>query len=379
MTEAYLAGAINHAIERARALSTVIDQSYPRAYDSLRTICSERLRGVLEGLRDLQVETIVESAIQTPIRLRKYRRALSRLDEIETIGATALAAADKDASDLTGIVRDVCDELAYPLVPPTVANISSSYLGIYSGFNLMLAPLLEGRFLLHLPDLYHELAHPFLDRHYEDRANLDPYRQAFKTCLIAISHYFRQQHHTVLREREPIEVSNYLRLWEWSWANYWLEEFFCDAFATLTCGPAYGWAHHHLAAKTADDLFDTPFGRRRTHPSDDARLRLILVALRQRGFVDNADMINARWLELSETKAETAPPEYLRCYPDALLSLIVDEVCKSIQEMGVVVATPGAMTSWPARFGDAWSAFWDDPEGYPEWEKHALRVSKTDR
>lgn len=375
MTESYLAGAIAQSIERSRALSAVIDKPYSSAYDGLRTICSERLRGVISTLRELQEETIVDERLQTPLRFRRFRRATDRLNEIETIGATALANAGQGSSDLTQIVRRVCDELKYPLVPPTVANMSSSYLSIYSGFNLMLAPLLEGRFLLHLPDLYHELAHPFLDGENEDRTVLDPYRNAFLECLKAIKHHFEGQRHLALRQREPDEVTIYLHLWEWLWLNYWLEELFCDAFATLTCGPAFGWAHFHLTAKVSGDIFDTPIGKRRTHPADDARLRLILIGMQRRGFTDQAAEISVRWEALVDALKAHRPPEYLRCYPDDLLKLIVVQVQQSIEEMGVTLATPGALTSWPERLEEAWLAFWENPNGYTSWEKNALKLS----
>jgi hypothetical protein len=374
VTESYLAGAIVQAIERSRALSTVIDKPYPSAYDGLRTICSERLRGVVSTLRELQNETIVDEALQTPLRLRRFRRATDRLNEIETIGATALANADEGSSGLTRIVRGVCDELKYPLVPPTVANMSSSYLSIYSGFNLVLAPLLEGRFLLHLPDLYHELAHPFFDRENADRTVLDPYRDAFRNRMMAIKRHFAEQRHLALRQREPNEVIVYLHLWEWLWLNDWLEEFFCDAFAALTCGPAFGWAHYHLAAKVSGDLFDTPIGRRRSHPADDARARLILVALRQRGFTDEAIDISARWSALVDALKAQRPPEYFRCYPDDLLTLITAQVQQSTDDMGVTLATPSVLTSWPECLDEAWKAFWRNPQGYAAWEKNALKL-----
>ena len=104
MTEGYLIGAIAQAIERSRALSTVIDKPYDRAYDGLRTICSERLNVVVQLLRELERETIVDPSVQTPFRLKRFRRASERLSEIETIGATALAHASTGASTLTEIV-----------------------------------------------------------------------------------------------------------------------------------------------------------------------------------------------------------------------------------------------------------------------------------
>lgn len=377
MTEDYLTGAIGHAIERARALTNVVDQPYASAYDGLRQICSERLRRILSDLRQLEAEAIVDPSLQTPRRLRMYRRIIEQLRSVEVIGATALAGADKDAADLTATVRSVCGELRYPLVPPTVTNSSSSYLSIYSGFNLMMVPLLEGHFLLHLPDLYHELAHPFLDPHFDDRPALDAYREAFRLSLLSVRSYFVEARLLAQRERTPADFTVYLHLWEQLWSKYWLEELYCDAFAAMTCGPAYGWAHYHLTAQTAECAFETPIRKLKTHPADDARLRLICRSLEKLGFKEDAVSIRQRWTQLTKVRGDDRPPEYLQCYPDALIDGVVEGVWRSISEMGVTLALPGTLTNWPDRLGQAWNKFWEDPAHYPQWEKDALKLSRA--
>jgi hypothetical protein len=375
MAEAYLSGAITQAIERARQLSAVIDQRYPPAYDGLRQICSERLRLVLDHLRDLQSETIADPALQTPRRLRMYRRAVSQLRSVETIGAPALASADEDSARLSAIVRAVCDELNYPLVPPTVTNRSTSYLGIYADFNLMMAPLLEGRFLLHLPDLYHELAHPLLHARYDDHARLDPYRRAYLAALHAVETYFRDAQLAASRDRAPADFKGYLLLWEANWKTFWLEEFFCDAFAALTCGPAFGWAHLHLTAKNQGGAFETPVDRRESHPADDARFRLIMRCMKLSGFNADASSLDEKWGELIAARNDEKPPEYMQCYPEGLIDTVEAAVRLSLENMGVVVALPGGLANWTGRLNDAWAEFWRDPEGYARWEQNQLRLA----
>lgn len=375
MAESYLVGAITQAIERARQLSVVIDQSYPPAYDGLRQICSERLRSVLDHLRQLQSETIVDESLQSPRRLRMYRRAVSQLQSVESIGAPALASADEDSETLSAIIRAVCDELNYPLVPPTVTNRSMSYLGIYADFNLMMAPLLEGRFLLHLPDMYHELAHPLLHPRYDDHARLDPYRRAYLAALHRIENHFQGARLAASRDRAPTDFKGYLLLWESGWKTFWLEEFFCDAFAALTCGPAYGWAHLHLTAKSRGSVFDTPVDRRESHPADDARLRLITCCMRKSGFGPDASSLEEKWLELITARGDDKPPEYMQCYPTSLLEAVEHEVRQSLEEMDAVLAFPGGLTTWTGRLNDAWSEFWLRPEQYPVWEQSQLKLA----
>jgi hypothetical protein len=97
--------------------------------------------------------------------------------------------------------------------------------------------------------------------------------------------------------------------------------------------------------------------------------------MQRRGFTDQAAEVSVRWEALVDALKAHRPPEYLRCYPEDLLKLIVVQVQQSIEEMGVTLATPGALTSWPERLEEAWSAFWENPNGYTSWEKNALKLS----
>jgi hypothetical protein len=56
---------------------------------------------------------------------------------------------------------DIAEELMFPLPAPVVSCQShfSSYFHAFPGLNVLRVPLKEGHFLLHLPDLYHELGH----------------------------------------------------------------------------------------------------------------------------------------------------------------------------------------------------------------------------
>ena len=134
--------------------------------------------------------------------------------------------------------------------------MSSSHLCIYSDYNLVLAPLLEGQYLLHLPDLYHELAHPFLAERNADRPVLEPYREAHRKCLIAIKRHFSDQRHLALRQREADEVAVYLHLWEWLLAQLLARRVFlrCIRRSHLRPPPMVGlifiWQRKRLAICT---------------------------------------------------------------------------------------------------------------------------------
>ncbi len=347
--------------------------NYPGTHDGLRQICGERLRTVLDELRARQGETIVNSEIQTPRRLRHLRRLVKNLDDIEMIGVTALSAAPQDLTGLNIMVREICDELQYPLIAPTVANLSTSYFGIYAEYNLLMVPLLEDRYLLHLPDLYHELAHPLLHDYYKDNAGLDTFRDAMRLCFLATRKHTAKLLQTAQRERSASAIPYYYHVWQRCWERSWLEELFCDLFATITVGPAYGWSHLHLTAKRGQSPFEIPLHTTSSHPPDDVRMRVVLLTLNQLGFVDEAKRIGAKWntfLLLSDIKPS---PEYKACFAEPLLQTLATEVRVGVEGMGVETIAPGAATPWAERLNLAWDTFWASPESYGIWEQGLMK------
>ncbi|MGX5721455.1 hypothetical protein [Shinella zoogloeoides] len=375
MLELYLAGSVSQTIERARALSTLFDRAHHRDYDGLRQLCSQKLSETLAGLRQLQSETIVDEALQSPRRLRAFRRHCDRLEEIETIGATALATVQPEAEFLNAVVRSICGDIAYPLIPPVVSNLSTSHFYIRADYNLLTVPLLEGRYFLHLADIYHELAHPLLHPAYNDRPVLEPYRKAFGSAKIALAKQTAASILEAKRAHAVRPVQDQFLVWGRLWQTYWLEESFCDIFAALTCGPAYAWSHYHLAIKKGYEAFEVPTNRIETHPADDARMRMILAALTRIGFAAECATIQAAWENLMDHRSERAEPEYRQCYPDHLIETIVDLAHRGIEAIGTQLAVPGALTPWAERLDMAWQVFWQQPDRYNAWESEHMRLA----
>ena len=163
-----------------------------------------------------------------------------------------------DDTSANGLVERIATEIAYPLAAPVVACQSREYYRIYLDLGLMLIPPAEGAFLLHLPDLYHELAHPLLAEFNDPK--LDPLQKAFVQLWTDAQTYV----HDELRREEsrrltPQAFVMYLTGWSRSWRS-WITEFVCDAFAAHCLGPAFAWAHLHLTAKRGGDPFAVPLG-----------------------------------------------------------------------------------------------------------------------
>jgi hypothetical protein len=271
MIEEYLAGSIRQCIERVRQLRGIVQTRYPREYDGLRQLCLTKLDQAHIEFKALASERIIDMTIQTPRRVRAFKRLVEQLNNVEGIGVFALNRASAEDEFLNRLITNICTEISYPLITPVISHMSQDYFHIYPEFNLLCLPLIESRFLLHLPDVYHELCHP-LHRNL-DLPTLEAYQNAFKRSLFEKVEHFENEIVAAERLRNQEAHVFQLQLWRTCWVKYWMEEFFCDLFGVLTAGPAYAWSHYHLCVKRGGDPFQTPLMFESTHPADDARMR----------------------------------------------------------------------------------------------------------
>ncbi len=196
-----------------------------------------------------------------------FRRAVADLDLVETVGFAAIERANKEDLRLNALMDRIRLEIAYPLLPPVVTSLSRAYFGIFPSLNLLCVPLTEGRFLLHLPDLYHEIGHPLLRA--ANNPVVEPFRQAHDRVMQSGDDVPRRR---VAEPRSaaagPRRWSYTLECWVRSWVS-WSVEFLCDLFGAFTVGPAFAWSHLHLRTSAAATrtrpllLADLPPARRR--------------------------------------------------------------------------------------------------------------------
>jgi hypothetical protein len=312
-------------------------------------------------------ERVIDAKIQTPRRVRAFKRVVEHLNNVEGIGVFALNRTSTDDDFLNRLITDVCKEISYPLITPVISQMSQDYFHIYPDFNLLCLPLMESRFLLHLPDIYHELCHP-LHRNL-DLPLLQPYENAYKQSLFGMVRYYQGEIDAADRLRNQEARLFQLQLWRTCWVKYWMEEFFCDLFGVLAVGPAFAWSHYHLCIKRGSDPFHTPLMFETTHPADDARMRAILQMLRTNdAFQKDADAVEAGWEEFSQTMGYRAPPEYLQCYSDTLLAAVVAGAKQGIEGIGLQTAVANRSAPIRTLLNDAWITFWRDPASYLAWE-----------
>ena len=377
MIESYLIGSIGQSLERIRQLRQIVQGPYRREYDGLRQICLTRLDAVQAAFQCLAEETVVNTALQTPRRVREFTRIVEQLEAVENVGAFALSRVSQDDDFLNRLITDICGEIKYPLIPPVVSHISQDYFHIYLDFNILCLPLMESRFLLHLPDIYHEICHPFHREQNADLPVLETYHAAYKQSLFVTAEHFRDE--IAAADRLPkSEAKLYqLQLWRTCWVKFWIREFFCDLFGVLTTGPAFAWSHYHLCVKRGGDPFETPLRFVSTHPADDARMRTVLMMLAATGFDEAVKRIEKAWRDFVEVMGYDLEPEYRQCYPEALLSEIVSAAKEGVKESGVVTAKPDSQTPIVSILNAAWREFWRAPVEYQAWEAAQLDTLHT--
>lgn len=373
MLDEYFDGTLPQLVARGRLLKGKIPRDLPRDYDGLIQACDLELDGIIAKLRELQEPAGAGGVALQHARLRKFRRAVADLDHIETTGIAVLNRAHDDDHHANRLLYRICREISYPWITPTVTTLSTGYFYIYTKLNLMFIPPAEGSFLLHLPDLYHELAHPLLTP--RNNPVLDRLLACYLQCTARVHDYFAEKRETEDIRRGPQAFKDSMDRWEILWTKYWLVEFFCDLFAVATLGPAFAWAHLHLFMKTGSDAFSVPSGVRIvTHPADDARMRAVLASLRKTGFDEAADAITARWNEALRLSDNAKGSDYAHCYPDELIDCAVVKALEGVEAMECRIARPDTKDPVYALLNEAWDRFWAYPDSYHQWESDAVKA-----
>lgn len=359
----YFVGTEADLLRRGRSLLGKIPSKLPREFHLLAQRCRDDLAKDLDDLQTL-------GKLPPNARLRKLKRIVAHIDFLEVNGFAALNRANDDDKNVNILIGRIVEEINYPLLPPVVTLLSQSYFSIWPTLGLLRVPLGEVDSLLHLPDLYHELAHPFVDDQYDPR--VQPFRDALGRGLSVVEAYIAGELERESRSRGPRTLSLYLTTWLESWTESWLEELFCDLFATITLGPAFVWAHLHLCTKRGLNPYDVPLHVPTTHPADDAQMTIMLTALRCIGFSDDADQIAARWHELVEISNYHPDAEFQRCYPLSLLESLSQVTYKGVAAMGCRIAHPETSDLVHDTLNGAWKEFWRAPAAYPVWEEAAV-------
>jgi hypothetical protein len=365
MLDEYLAGSIGQLLERARHLQGVISKQFEVEFRTLAQTCRNRVNSLIAELQDLLTNPRLRKKALQSLRLRAYKRLVDELDFIECVGFAALERIHQDDIQMTRLVGEIAEEMMYPLLPPVVSCQSQAYFHAFPDLNLLRVPLKEARFLLHLPDLYHELAHFILTE--ENNPVVEPYQKALAAAASTASGHLAAL--LSRPSRGPKATQQHLLAWTTCWIGGWATELFCDLFSAFAVGPAFGWAHLHLCAQRGGDPFLVETSPDSTHPPDESRMLVILEALGRLGYRREASAIERDWRKLSICGGYKSNANYQMCFPKRVLDRIVEEAFQGYKAMNCRFSGPGHTGRVHDLLNEAWKQFWKAPEAYPEWER----------
>lgn len=366
----YFEGAVSQLLERTRQLCDLIPDGLGREVAALEVACRDRLKMVGQRLRLLRDRPELREPGNQRERMRLFRRVRGELDHLESVAVTALCRWNAEDRWMNQIADCLAGEVRYPLPTPVVSCASQRYFHTYPDLRLVCVPLAEGRFLLHLPDLYHELAHSLLE--FEDDAGLAGFQARHVEAVSEAHRYLADELRKENAGLGPETFKRYLMTWIGCWLS-WAIEFFCDLYAVYMVGPAFAWSHLHLAASVGTDPFKVPLVTTTAHPPDAARMTAMLLVLDRLGFDEERAAIEHRWEEYLALSGSEASPEYRRCFPKELVSRVEGLAFEGTRALGCDIVRQEMKGSGRLLLNEAWRVFWRTPREYVEWEQRAVR------
>jgi hypothetical protein len=362
----YLNGTILETLERVKSLKTKIPtQGLPDCFHQLAANCTNDIDNVINVLDEFITNPKYQVELNQRRKLIDFQEVVKYIDYLENKIIAPLSRWDNDDVKITKFIQKVCDEIKYPLLSPVASRLSQEYYCIDTKFNHMRVPLLESEFLLHMPDLYHELAHPIIAMTNDPRVSKF---QEYLGQFIGYAENYCQEEINTYRKNNGEEESRYLELFSQSWVN-WGIELFCDLFATYTLGPAYAWANLHLCVKRGYNSFHTPSFETSSHPADDARMQAILHGLDLIGFKTEAKAITEYWQKYLGLNGSSITANFKMAFPKHLLEYCAALALDATKSIKCQVAKPELTNEIYSLLNTAWSKFIDDPIDYIGWER----------
>jgi hypothetical protein len=370
--EDYIDALITQVSDKAKVLrGKIIGPLKSSEFSGLCSRCEYQLDDILARLQYLSNDPDVKAKENNIIRIRLFRRVTRELSMLECSGIAALNRPNDDDVLLNKVLFQIHKEIKYPLNPPTVTCLSQNYYVVNPRIGLLQVPLAESDSFLHLPDLYHELGHPILSAKGDPKSELFQAEYAKFNNKVVTTYLSRLN--AISRQNGPREYHTFqVNILAQSWIKYWSMEFFCDLFATYTLGPAYAWSHWYLTASNDADPYEVKINQVSSHPPDQARMEVILIALELLGQKTEANKIKDIWDNLLEVTGAKPTELYRKACPKDLLELAAVHSLEGVKAIGCRLADDKATGKVHEILNNAWNVFWLDPPKYRSWEKKQL-------
>ncbi|TAL67950.1 MAG: hypothetical protein EPN82_12830 [Bacteroidetes bacterium] len=363
----YLNGSILEMLERVKVLKSKIPiPIIPTSFHQLATKAMSALESIFNGLVLLRDDTRYQIKSNLPFKMIEFQKIVNHLDYLENYIISALNRYSEDDGIITNLVQKICKEINYPLLPPVGSSLSQSYYCIDPILNHLRVPLLESEFLLHLPDIYHELAHPLITT--KNHPNVIQFQEKLGQFNLIIRHHYEDEIINLKRNNGEDQIK-YIEIILDSWIQGWSIELFCDLFGTYTLGTAYAWAHLHLSVKRGSNPYEKPEDSMSSHPSDDARMKTILYGLSLIGLDKENKIIDNYWGKYLLLNGASVDWCYKVAYPKTILEHCAVNALEATKVINCKIVNQGNNKDVCNLLNTAWMKFIDNPQNYLVWEK----------
>ena len=238
----YLGWLIREQIDRAASLRDEIpDRQCHVALARLAEACKDALDEQARQLERARALLGDDGDASAAGALRVVRRCTRAMGEIEGYAIPALHCQSDRSVFLNDVLSAMHCEAGLSPPCPAVACMSNNYHFTHFPTWTIHVPLSEARFLLHLPDFYHELWH-LLHESLDRDARYGPIRDGVANAIGAVDRHYLRPARGTDRGSTPAPARE-LTAWIWAqWTYQWLLESFCDLFALFAAGPAYAYS-----------------------------------------------------------------------------------------------------------------------------------------
>jgi hypothetical protein len=312
--------------------------------------------------------------------IRGFRNCTRQIELVESFGISALYHQTPGVGYLNKIIFQIHNEINLPINHPSVACISTSYYYYHPFTEVIFVPLGESEFLLHLPDVFHEIGHAVLSKK-EDVLRLKTLNEKYIQIVNVITEHYRKILIEKSRESGPKEIPLIIQHIHQQWKYSWINEFLSDLFALYTLGPAFASAHLHLVTKKSKNVYEFSPKLRQEHPSDDSRMKMLITGLNFLGFTQEAKDIKSKWEAMPFVATLGPVPEYHYAYPDELMEDIALLFLDGLRESGFQIVNPTKLANLSDQsiiklLNDAWAFFWKNPTEFRKWEEERIKELK---
>jgi len=380
----YLEAIICEQIERGSCLKALIP--HPMKYPELTGLAERCGRIIDENIEFLQsLNQQLGSRTESDIRdiLRELRICYRNIAFVEAYGIPVLYYSQTtEMKYLNKLIFKIYQEIHYPLDHPAVACLSTKYYYFFPFTNVIFVPISETSFLLHLSDIYHELGHGVLFNK-DNHPKLTELNEKYNEIIENITLHYEQAIIRTSRDAGPNNIPRLLKLIQYQWKTYWVDEFLSDLFALYTLGPAYAYSHLHITTKISRNIYEFSPMFPKSHPSDDARMRMLCIALKRTGFHDRANDVISKWNSMPFVQTDQPSVDYPHVYPEILLENMVNLFLDGLLKCEFPIIVPQMLNELGENdirklLNNAWDKFWVNPNEFRRWEEKTIEKIKAE-